>query len=131
VRSVDRFAREMADLYIGMPLSWRRRPDFTLDDFDLLRNLDGAGTYIAAMMRAAADVAWSELTVNLYGDCAMLCWVYNSTDLNGWKSRVAAKKAAGSTTFDPKGAMAECVGKKLAYLERGAGKPKYVLKPTP
>jgi len=107
-------------------------PKSEADRNALLATFDGAGLYIGAMMRAAADLAWKELQADIFGDPAMLCWVYNSHDLVSWKARIAEKRVQGATApFRPIGDMSKWVTDKIDYLQRAVGKPEHVIRPIP
>jgi hypothetical protein len=89
----------------------------------------GAIMYIAASMKAAADIAWQEHGSDIYRDPGVLTWFYQSTDLKEWRQHLKSKRAKGERTFDvQKESMARWVLDHLAFLELAVGKPDFVPK---
>jgi hypothetical protein len=89
----------------------------------------GAIMYIAASMKAAADIAWQEHGSDIYRDLGVLTWFYQSTDLKEWRQHLKNKKAKGERTFDvQKEPMPRWVLNHLAFLEFAVGKPNFVPK---
>lgn len=95
----------------------------------LLSSPSGAIMYIAASMKAAADIALQEHGSNIYRDLGVLTWFYLSKDLNEWRQHLKRKRAKGERTFDvQEEPMPRWVLRHLDFLELAVGKPNIVPK---
>jgi hypothetical protein len=93
----------------------------------LLSTPSGAICYIAASMKAAADIAWREHGSVIYRNPGVLTWFYQSTDLKEWRQHLKSKTSKGERTFDvQKEPMAAWVCRHLDFLELAVGKSNFV-----
>ncbi|HUD49010.1 MAG TPA: DUF4157 domain-containing protein [Candidatus Baltobacteraceae bacterium] len=88
----------------------------------ILSTSQGAINYIAAIMKAGADIAYMERGFEIYQDPLVLTWFYNTKDLNGWRALIKAKPPGSAFDTDPN-PMSSWVKENLALLESAVGRP--------
>ena len=89
-----------------------------------LRTSSGAILYIAAIMKAGADIAIAEGGFEIALNPEVLTWYYNSKDLPGWRALIKVKQRG--TPFDTsQNPMSVWVKANLALLEAAVGKPSF------
>ena len=90
----------------------------------LLAQTPGAIIYIAAIMKAGADIAYKEGNFDISKDPVVLSWFYNSKDLPGWTELIKNKTPVSPFVTD-ENKMSSWVKDNLAFLEKAVGKPKF------
>lgn len=91
----------------------------------VLGTSSGAITYIAAIMKGGADIAYDEGGFEIALNPEVLTWYYNSKDLPGWRAVIKAKPR-GSVFDTSQNNMSVWVKANLALLETAVGKPAFV-----
>jgi hypothetical protein len=90
----------------------------------ILAQPSGAITYIGAIMKAGADIAFTEGGFDISQNPEVLTWYYNSIDLVGWRDLIKNKQPGVS--FDTsKNRMSVWVKQNLNFLEDAVGKPTF------
>jgi len=87
-----------------------------------LRMPQGSITYIAASMRAAADIA-AQSGYDITHDLVALTSFYQGHDLPSWRSHMDKKKKRGEKAFVAADPMAVWTQANVSYLETVLGRP--------
>ncbi|HWA82536.1 MAG TPA: hypothetical protein VG820_03820, partial [Fimbriimonadaceae bacterium] len=88
-----------------------------------LGTVSGGITYIAAILKAGADIAYSTAGYDIYKNPPILTFFYQSADLKDWKTRMKAKKP-GDPLY-PGDSMGRWVEVHLRFLQEGVGDPSF------
>jgi hypothetical protein len=91
---------------------------------NILGTARGAITYIAAIMRAGADIAFEEGRFDIESDIEVLTWYYNSIDLPRWRELIKAKQR-GTSFNTSQNAMSVWTQANVGLLEAAVGKPSF------
>ncbi|MDX2151114.1 MAG: hypothetical protein SFV54_10285 [Bryobacteraceae bacterium] len=101
-------------------LGYVRRQSGIKARYKALKDTETSVAYIAAIMRAAADVAEQNGFV-MNNNPVALTEFYQGWDLDRWRSHMSRKKRG--STFEGPDAMPRWVSQNLDYLEDAVGKP--------
>jgi hypothetical protein len=92
----------------------------------LLAQPAGAIQYIAAIMKAGADIAWDEKTIEISQNPPILTYFYQSKDLPAWRALIKTKQPGSILSpGDFSKNMGRWVQIHLPFLEEAVGKPAF------